>query len=153
MYRDMRKIERQLDTSEADHILLNGEYGILSTVNEDGTPYGVPLSYAYADGIIYFHCAKDVGHKVDNLEHQPNACFTVVGSTEVLPAKFSTKYESVIAFGKVQKAADKLLGLRLLVEKYSPDFMEKGRVYAESSLETVAVYELVIDHMTAKGRR
>lgn len=153
MIHEMRKKERQLSHTEAIRILEEGEFGILSTINEDGTPYGVPLSYVYADGIICFHCAKGVGHKVENMRHQSSVCFTVVGATKVLPEKFSTKYESVIAHGTVRPAENTLAGLRLLQEKYCPGFAEKGRIYAENSLEDVAVYEIVIHHLTAKGRR
>lgn len=153
MYHEMRKKERALDREAAERILKQGEYGILSTTGADGTPYGVPVSYAWADGVVYFHCARGVGHKVENLTHQNRVCFTVVGDTEVLPAKFSTRYESVIAFGTAKPAADKLAGLRLLQEKYSPAFPEEGRAYAQKSLSAVEVYEIAVEHLTAKGRR
>ena len=34
---------------EIKMILQKGEYGILSTVGQDGKPYAVPLSYAWKD--------------------------------------------------------------------------------------------------------
>ncbi len=153
MLYEMRRKDRQLDNTEAERLLTTGEYGILSTTDTDGCPYGVPLSYAYADGIIYFHCAKDVGLKSENIKHQPRVCFTVVGKTEILPEKFSTKYESVIAFGTAKKADDKLTGLRLLQEKYSPAFPEKGLEHAKKDFDYVEVYEITVEHVTAKGRR
>lgn len=153
MIHEMRLKKRLLEDDEARRILSQGEYGILSTVDADGCPYGVPVSYACADNIIYFHCAKGVGHKVENMEHSQKVCFTVVGPTEVLPAKFTTKYESAIAFGTVRKAEDVFRGLRLLQEKYSPGFPEEGRAYAEKDMDTVAVYEIQIEHVTAKGNR
>lgn len=150
---EMRKKERQLSMEETNNILKKGEYGILSTVGEDGSPYGVPVSYAYADGIIYFHCAPGVGHKVANMEHLSKVCFTVVGDTQILPEKFSTKYESAIVFGTVRPAADKTIGLTLLQEKYCPDYAAKGREYIASALEKVAVYEIVLEEVTGKGRK
>ena len=151
--RDIRKKERQLTIEEAQNILKNGEYGILSTVGEDDIPYGVPVSYAYADNIIYFHCAKDVGLKVANMKHQDKVCFTVVGNTEILPQKFSTKYESAIVFGTVREAADKRIGLTLLQEKYSPEYAELGQKHIDSSFEQVAVYEITVEDLKGKGRR
>ena len=153
MFHEMRRKDRELDYTEAEKILSQGEYGILSTVDGDGCPYGVPISYAYADGIIYFHCAKDVGLKVENIRRQPQVCFTVVGDTEVLPEKFSTKYNSAIAFGTAREAQDKHLGLRLLQEKYSPSFSKEGLEYADKAIHQVTVYEITIEHLTAKGRR
>lgn len=153
MLHEMRRKDRQLDNAEAEKLLTTGEYGILSTTGEDGCPYGVPVSFAYADGIIYFHCAKDVGLKVENMKNHSRVCFTVVGETEILPEKFSTKYESVIVFGTAKKADDKLTGLRLLQEKYSPAFPEKGLEHAKKDFDYVEVYEITVEHMTAKGRR
>lgn len=150
---EMRRKDRRLSTEAAEEILKSGEYGILSTVGTDGVPYGVPLSYAYADNIIYFHCAKDVGLKVANMKHENKVCFTVVGSTEVLPEQFSTKYESAIALGTVHEASDKRIGLTLLQEKYSPDYTESGKELIAAYFEQVAVYEIVIDELTGKGRR
>ncbi|MBO4981118.1 MAG: pyridoxamine 5'-phosphate oxidase family protein [Lachnospiraceae bacterium] len=151
--REMRRKDRQLDQKEAERILSEGEYGILSTVGRDDVPYGVPVSYAYRDGVIYFHGTRGTSRKADNIAHQPKVCFTVVGNTEVLPEKFSTRYESVIVFGTALAARDKTLGLRLLQEKYSPGFKEQGQEYINASLDQVAVYEILVDDMTAKGRR
>lgn len=153
MFHEMRRIDRKLTNTEAERLLLTGEYGILATVGEDGYPYGIPLSYAYENGTIYFHSAKDVGHKHENLRYNTKACFTVIGKTEILPEQFSTKYESVVAFGTVRPAVDKRKGLQLLVEKYSPDYREKGKAYIEHDIDTVGVYEITIEHITGKGRR
>lgn len=150
---EMRRKDRQLSIEEAEHILLNGEYGILSTVGTDGMPYGVPISYVYADNCLYFHCARDMGLKVANLKHQNKVCFTVVGNTDVLPEQFSTKYESAIAFGTVREATDKLIGLTLLQEKYSPEYAQAGKELIAASFEQVAVYEMVVEELTGKGRR
>lgn len=153
MFHEMRKKSKKLDRTAAEQLLQEGEYGILSTIGEDNVPYGVPVSYAYADGVIYFHCAKGVGHKVENISHRANVCFTVVGETEVLPEKFSTKYESVIAFGTARPAEDKYVGLRLLIEKYSPSFKKEGLEYAQKAIDAVTVYEITVEHLTGKGSR
>ena len=96
----MRRKDRALSKETAIQILKDGEYGILATCGEDRQPYGVPLSYVYHDGRIYFHGAK-TGHKLDNLSGSPKASFTVVGQTHVLQEAFSTAYQSAIAFGEV----------------------------------------------------
>lgn len=149
----MRRNDRQLTEQEATQILERGEYGILSTVCTDGTPYGLPVSYAYQDGVIYFHCAKDVGLKIENITAQPKVCFTVVGQTEVLPEAFATRYESAIAFGATQKALDKRKGLILLQEKYSPDYSETGAQYIEQSLDRVEVYEIKVESLAGKSQK
>ena len=149
----MRKKEREISREEAEKILEKGEYGILSTIGEI-YPYGVPLSYAYEDGTIYYHGTVEESMKADNIKKNPKVCFTVVGDTEVIPKKFTTKYESAIAFGTVKLAVEnKRKGLQLLVEKYSSDFMEKGMKYINSDFEKVAIYEIMVEELTGKARR
>lgn len=85
----MRRKDRQAGEEDILRILKENVYGVLSTISEDGWPYGVPVSYVYEDGKIYFHSAT-MGHKVDNLAHSEKASFCVVGKTELLPEQFST---------------------------------------------------------------
>lgn len=152
MDREMRRIDRKLTEQESVQILCNNQYGVLSTVNIDGYPYGVPISYAYADGKIYFHGTNADGLKKENIEHHSKACFTVVGKTDILPSKFTTKYESVIAFGKITISKNTQDILRKLLQKYSPEFLESGEKYMTSSMNNVTVYEFEIVSMTGKAR-
>ena len=154
MNHPMRKKERELSKTEALRIIEEGEYGVLSTCGADGYPYGVPLSYAYADGKLFFHGAFE-GHKIENLSCSPKASFTVVGDTHVLTDIYSTAYESAIAFGNVHMNLDdemKVYGLRLLVEKYTPDNPERGYSYAKKALPNTNVYYMEIEEITGKRR-
>lgn len=153
MFKEMRRNDREISLAEAEEILKKCSYGTLSTIGEDGYPYGVPVSYAYADGKIYFHCAKGVGHKVENMEYNNKVCFSVVGDTETLPEKFSTKYESAIVFGTAKPAEDVKGALMKLIEKYSPDYLESGTEYVNSSWERTGVYEITAQRITGKARR
>ena len=128
MFREMRRKDRELETSEALELLTEVEYGILSTIGEDGYPYGVPVSYVYFNNIIAFHCATK-GHKLENLEHDSKVSFTVVGDTRPLPEKFSTNYESVIAFGKAEEALEdeKKEILLEIIKSILPIFLMKAR--------------------------
>lgn len=94
--REMRRKDRMLTEEEAMDVVRKGEYGVLSTVGEDGKPYAVPLSYVLDEEkkAIYFHGTAAGGQKMDNILANPAVCFTVVMNTEVLPSQFSTKYYS-----------------------------------------------------------
>ena len=78
-----------------------------------------------------------------------------MGKTELLPSKFSTKYESAVVFGKARRLEEdaKKEPLLKLVEKYSPDFIEAGRKYIEKSASEADIVEISIEHMTGKGRK
>ena len=154
MTKTMRRTDRAIPDSEAQHILKAGEYGVLSTVSADGQPYGVPVSYAYTAEAIYFHCALE-GHKLDNLHSNNRVSFCVVGRTQVLPNKFATNYESVIVFGTAHEVVDeeKHTGLVEILKKYSPDFLEKGERYINGDGDKARVYKIVIESMTGKARK
>jgi hypothetical protein len=152
MFKAMRRNEKQLTEEEALAILLAGELGVLATVGEDDCPYAVPLNYALHEGCIYFHCAR-TGHKLDNIRHNPKVSFCVVGDSEVVPAKFSTKYKSVILFGIAEEVVgeEKKAGLDALIRKYAPDHLAAGEAYIQADGEKTRVIRIRIDHLTGKG--
>ena len=151
---ELRRKDRAINTSETMALLQSAEYGILSTIGQDGQPYGVPLSYVYKNNAIYIHCALS-GHKIDNISNNPRVSFCVVGRTKVLPAEFSTEYESVIAFGNATevRGTEWESALMWLVEKYAPDFVEEGRAKIEQLRKVTNVIKITIDHMSGKKRR
>ncbi len=127
MNRSMRRKDRQMSQETAIELLERGEYGVLSSVDEDGQPYGVPVNYVF-DGkdSIYFHCAQE-GHKLDNLRSNPKVSFTIVGNHQIMDWIFSTAYESVILFGTAQEVEgdEKYQRLKMLAQKFSPDYMHE----------------------------
>ena len=147
-------MDRAISESEAKELLQRGEYGILSTASIDGQPYGVPLSFGYAENIIYFHCALE-GQIVDNLKGNKNVSFCVVGKTEVLPEKFGTKYESVIVHGMVSEVTgdEKQKGLLELLKKYSSRFIKEGLEYVKRDGGKTRVYKIMIESMAGKSSK
>ncbi|MCM1221402.1 MAG: pyridoxamine 5'-phosphate oxidase family protein [Lachnospiraceae bacterium] len=150
----MRRTERRLEQAEAENILRENQYGVLSTVGSDGNPYGVPLSYVFRENCLYFHCATE-GRKIENIGFCNRASFCVVGKTELLPSQFSTRYESVIAEGYVHEltADEKISALSEIVEKYAPEHREKGAVYIQNAKARVRVFCMEIENLSGKARR
>ena len=150
----MRRKDRKLETKEIIEILKKCNYGVLSTVCENGYAYGVPISYVYANDSIYVHSALE-GNKLDNLKFNNNVSFCVIGDTVLLPDKFGTKYESVIAFGKAVEVSDieKNEALLAFLDKYSSQYIEKGKEYIKNASEKTKVIKICIEHITGKARR
>ena len=153
MFKEMRRKDRELINEDIEKILLTGEYGILSTIGNNGYPYCVPLSYVYHDGSIYFHCAHE-GYKLQSIKANNKVAFNIVLDTEVLPGKFSTKYESVTIFGRanIVQGEEKEVTLLQLIEKYSKKFIEQGKKYIDNAKDSTTVVKISIDHKTGKGR-
>ena len=151
---EIRRKDRVISEEETIRVIKNGIYGVLSTIGEDGYPYGVPVNYAFEDGCIYFHCAMGVGHKLKNIDFSDKICFTVVGDIEVLPDEFSMNYQSAVVFGKVVKVAEeeKKPYLMYLIKKYSSEFMKEGTEYV-AHCEKASVYKIIPERISGKGRK
>lgn len=148
----MRRKDKELPNSEVARLLKESECGILSTVDAKGQAYGVPLNYVFRNDCLYFHCALE-GHKITNILANSKVSFCVVGRTRVLPAEFSTEYESVIVTGEasVVQGGERYEALVSLVEKYSPEFVSQGQEYIEQFDSRTKVVKIEINSMTGKA--
>lgn len=152
MFREIRRKKQALSTEEAIAVLHDGSSGVLAVSGDDDYPYAVPLSYAYHDATILFHCARS-GHKLDAIARNPRASFCVIDRDDVVAQEYTTYFRSVIVFGQARVLDDegeKRRALEILAEKYSPH-QEEGRLREiDRLLNQVSVVELAIEHMTGK---
>ncbi|HHY28280.1 MAG TPA: pyridoxamine 5'-phosphate oxidase family protein [Desulfitobacterium dehalogenans] len=154
MFKEMRNKKRQLKLEEAKELLINGEYGILATNGENGYSYAIPLNYVYINDKIYFHCAIE-GHKLDNIALNNKISFCVVGKTRLAPEKFTSKYESVIIFGRafIADENEKRQALIELINKYSPSYEKQGDEYIDRAIQHTCVVKIETDQITGKANR
>lgn len=152
-FKPLRRKDRALKEDEALEILAKSNYGVLC-VFDGNYPYGIPVNYVYEDGLIYIHSAKE-GHKIESIRSFDRVCFTVVGSSQVMENGFSTKYESVIIFGRAEILQDEQVipALRKLVQKYSPDYTNEAERIIQDSFKAVAVIRIKIEHVQGKANR
>ena len=150
MFRKMRRFRQALPEEECVEILTRNTSGVLALSGDEGYPYAVPLSYAYDSGKIYFHCAKE-GHKLDAVRREPKASFCVIDRDDVLPERFTTRYKSVIAFGKARVMTEDEMrpAIEKLAEKYSPGVRGRGEEI-DREWNRLCMIELEIEHMTGK---
>jgi nitroimidazol reductase NimA-like FMN-containing flavoprotein (pyridoxamine 5'-phosphate oxidase superfamily) len=127
---------------------------VLSICSSDNEGYGIPLNYVYMNDAIYFHCALE-GRKINELNKNDRISFCVVGKTEILPEKFTAKYESVIVFGKALevKGQEKRNALIGLVKKFSRDFLQEGINTIDKMIDKTGVYKIIISNITGKANR
>lgn len=101
----LRRKGQELPLEEAYSLLEQECFGVLSLIDSDGLPYGVPVNYASDNGSLYFHGAPE-GRKADAVRNGTVASFCVVGTNVPLPEKFATTYQSVIAEGPLRVVND-----------------------------------------------
>lgn len=153
-FRPMRRFKQQMSDEECAALLEQAPRGILAVLGDGGYPYTVPLDFIYADGCLYFHCARE-GHKLDAIRRCDKASFCVLCKGVKEPDSWWYHFESVVCFGRIgivddPQRTDALL--RLLGAKYFPqgydieDDMQKNAPRAY-------VLEMHIEHMSGKRVR
>ena len=91
-FRSMRRKRQQLSRDDCLRMLAKATSGVLALLGDGDYPYAVPLSFAYAEGRIYFHSAPD-GHKVDAVRRYDRASFCIVDQDEVHGEAYTTPLE------------------------------------------------------------
>ena len=150
--REMRRSRQLLSREDCESILNKQTSGVLSVYGDDGYPYGVPLSYVYADGKLYFHSAK-TGHKIDAVRKNNKVSFTIIAQDNIVPEEYTTHFRSVIVFGRVrilENDTEKRAAIEQLAEKYMPDLKEGRLQEIDREFSRLCMLELTIDHMTGK---
>ncbi len=147
----MRRFKQQLSDVETKRILAEGSNGVLSIVDSDGAPYGVPISFAY-DGVrhIYLHSAVS-GHKIDCINVDARCSFCVIEKDVIVPEEFTTYFRSAIVTGKIRilsNAQEIHDGLVHLCEKYSPEIDYIDEI--AKCINRVKVLCIDIERMTGK---
>ncbi len=153
MFREMRRKKQLLSEAETIGILRSCTSGVLAVTGDDGYPYAVPLSYAYKDGKLYFHFAKE-GHKIDGIAKNDKVSFCVIKTDDVIQKTFTTHFRSVIVFGRARiltEDSEKKHALECLVEKYSPAYIKEGQTEIERDWNRFLAAEIDIEHMTGKA--
>src|SRR5512133_1577843 len=153
MFREMRRKKQLLSEAETIEILQSCTSGVLAVAGDNEYPYAVPLSYAYKDGKLFFHFAKE-GHKIDGIEKNNKVSFCVIKTDDVIQKTFTTHFRSAIVFGRARiltEDSEKKYALECLLEKYSPDYIAEGQSEITQGWKSVTAAEVIIEHMTGKA--
>ena len=146
----------QLSPNKVNGLLTRSITGTLSTVNSDGSPYGVPVHFVYWNDAIYFH-GLPAGQKLNNLKENPCVCFTVYEMDGFLldpqgkPCDTNTAYTSVVVQGMAQiisDPAEKKNVLDAIIRKYTPQL--SGKEIPANMLNGTAVVKTSITEITGK---
>lgn len=155
MFREMRRKNQELDRAECLRILKERESGVLALSGDEGYPYAVPLNHVLVDGKLYFHCATE-GHKIDAICGCDKASFCVIDADDVDRENYSTRFRSVIVFGRVRLLEDegeKVRVLTALGNRFCPATPEKTDLEIRDALSRTGVIELTPEHISGKESR
>lgn len=147
----MRKVSREMSSEWALEIMRKAPYITVSFTRADGTAYGVPLSLACVDDMVwYFHCAPE-GDKLEAIAAHPEVCLSAV--TKCQPTvgpkdgSFTLQYRSAIAFGKAELVTDteeKISALRAISLRFLPKHMDAFDDAVKRSLHRTGVVRITL---------
>jgi hypothetical protein len=172
----MRRGDREMDHEFGLSVIDKAEYVVVSMVDSDGNPYGVPMSVARVEDKVYMHAAR-TGRKVDCLEKNSQVHLTFVGEVkraepfgdeafmaarqsgkigEMISKIFTTEFESAMVWGKAEFVEDdqeKIVALRALSEKYVAASMDHFDMAMVESLKVTSVIRVSLADMSAKRKK
>ena len=173
----MRRKDREMDQDFAREVIDRSQFGVLACVTPGGKPYTIPLSIARNGDRLFFHSAT-AGSKVEYLLDGQEVALTFVfhvqvpdlfspeqlagllnqpGAASKLGSKvFTTEFESACVQGRIYELTDptdKLLGLRCICEKFTPEKMALFELASKGALKITKVYEIRIESLTGKRKR
>nr|WP_325299307.1 pyridoxamine 5'-phosphate oxidase family protein [uncultured Dysosmobacter sp.] len=152
---EMRRKDRQMSEEFAWEVVDKCAYAFLAMTAEDGGPYGLPVTIVRDGNAVYFHSAME-GRKITCLRRHPRVCLTCVGDTRIPEGKFTTLFESAVAFGtaaEVTAEEEKIRALRLLCQRHTPDNMAAFDKAIAASLGRTAIWKITVTEITGKAKR
>ena len=155
MFVEMRRSKQQLTDQQVDAILADpsNTHATLAVNGLDGYPYGVPVSFAWADGKVWLHHAKS-GYRFDCLAADNRVCFTVVDADDIDQEEYTSDYVSVVLYGRMQcveSDEQRYFGLKAILDKYAPDMTEDFRHQHAADCTRADVYFIEPEHVTGKA--
>ena len=145
-----------MDESRARQLLAETEYAVVSMNDTEGLPYGIPVNMVFeSPDHAYIHCAPE-GKKLRALAVHPHVPVCLIGHVHLLPSKFTTEYESVVLQGQARQVTDeeeRRHAIQLILDKYSPNDMERGWFYANKSLPRTAIVRIDFTEFSGKNKK
>ena len=156
----LRRASRAMSADDAANFLGLATVMRLGTVDDEGWPYVVPLSFVYKDGKVYFHHTAEDSHLTSCLETGPRVCIEVDETGPVyLGGELGSEsacdigrvFKSVIAFGRASLVTDlraKEQVFDLFVERYPLPGTDSPRTFPK--LETTLIFQVEVEVITGK---
>jgi nitroimidazol reductase NimA-like FMN-containing flavoprotein (pyridoxamine 5'-phosphate oxidase superfamily) len=141
---DVRKKDLIMNNEEMLEFLKTENVGHLAMKNPDGSPYIIPINYAFTDNKFVLHCASK-GQKIENLKLDNKVCFEVAKRDDLVTKR-------VIAFGRVRFIDDFEMKSKLLYEFTAVFTNNREFSLAEKAIKRTCVLVIDVEHMTGEKK-
>lgn len=116
-------------------------------------PYILPFNYGYHQNALYIHSALK-GKKLDLIKKNNKVAFVIELPHEIITGErscdWTTKYKSVVGFGKVEiltSEEEKRNGLDIIMAQHGKP---EGNNYSDKSIIPMLILKLTIESVTGK---
>jgi len=164
----MRRKDREMGKKFGMEVIDKSIYGIISMIDENNEPYGIPLSIVRDENILYFHSAMDgknvsvafIGEtkipenytkdELDEIAKDESKAALLTSNV------FTTEYESAVVKGRVklvENEEEKIKAMKLICEKYTPAKMDYFNMAIKAGLKRTNVYKIEIEEIKSKRKK
>lgn len=142
------------EKDKIEAILSRSEICFVGMVDDNSTPYVIPMNFGYKDGIIYLHSAP-TGRSLDILSKNNLVCISFSVDHELVfqhpkvACSYRMKAKSILCYGRVnfiEQLEEKIRALDIIMRHYSGREFE----YGEPAVRNVKVWQVLIDEISAK---
>jgi nitroimidazol reductase NimA-like FMN-containing flavoprotein (pyridoxamine 5'-phosphate oxidase superfamily) len=149
----MRKSRQEIKDLKTLEEILGKQVICRLAMMDGGRPYIIPVNYGYRERCLYIHSAP-AGKKLDLLRQNPELCFEVEDKVEIIKGEhacnWSTRYRSVVGYGKVEILSDgksKQQGLEVIMAQHgAPDLRE----FDAGNIKRMVILKIRITSMSGK---
>lgn len=156
LHKPMRRQDRVLTLEQARRVIEESVYGVLSTVDEDGVPYGTPIHFSMRGDKLFFHTTSSGdSRRAMNIQANDRVSVCFVRHARIVQEELSTDYASAIVSGRVSLARgeDKSWAVRTLLERFAPDNApERNKTELKNHMHETEWWVVDIDSITGKCR-
>lgn len=148
----MRRKDKEITEQKDLDVIMKKAQVCRLAVSYEGMAYIIPLSFGYANRVLYFHSAQE-GLKLLILRENAKACFEVEIDTQVVPGErgcdWTMRYQSVIGFGEVE-FIEELEGKREAMKIIMQQYTDEVKLIEDLALSKVTLFKLNVNTMSGK---
>ena len=151
----MRRKDREQSEEFGWNVLETCPYAVLSTTDDEGLPYGIPVSPAVLEGVIYVPFRQARHESRSFCASTPHVCLVGVRDVVPLPEAYSTEYASAVVRGTVAEVTDdaeRIAALRAIAERYAAENLGHFEAALAEELSRTLVWKITPTEITAKAR-
>lgn len=149
----MRRKDKEITDRVVINEILDKAEVLHVAMVDDGEPYIVALNYAYVDGCLYIHSAKE-GRKIDILKKNSKVAFQTETDYGIVlyeeAARCTTRYMSVFGTGRAVLLEDKIEKIKALDAIMTKHTSKTEFAYPDNVLDMMLIIKIEIDTMTGK---